>query len=878
MLNKGDEPIPGYRIEAFLGRGQFGEVWRATSPGDVPIALKFLNIQDRHGLTELRSTQHIKKIRHPHLVPVIGLWLLNDSGQVLSESQFQNVEKTDLLGGELQRETMIPSLSHTVPVEEMPSRLIVATLLCGQNLKQRLEDCLQQGWKGIPYGELVVMMQEAAKGIDYLNSPQHDLGDGPVAIQHCDIKPANIMLMGEAAMIGDFGVARLFHDQAATATSMAGSPAFMAPESIERKPAATSDQYSLAITYYELRTGELPFRSESMLDVIEAKRQGQLDLSLLPTAEREVIAKATAVDPADRFASCQEMIAALSCEKETVFQRPSAPLAGLKRINRLLAVGAVAVLIAGVMLGLFGSDIEPDVGGDVSSPVEITFQVDPADAEVRIDGEKVVVDSQGRVVLMRKPTAGVKVVISKRPHFKDWSRDYQAADLAGQRMVLESDQSQVDLVARGHAQAAWAAIDTDAAHLPRLAEAVQEYQRAIEIDQKKYSQVPSLHHLLNEPEKDRYTLHALRLLTAREWLVGRFDGNQVAFWNLGLPANPRQTIHTQNDGASERSDVCNLLVSGDYVISAGVSESICISQMDAQGAVIETVRPGKLAGWALASTMDSRWLIVGNLDGQLYRWDLHVRDAAASPVLIGRHDEPIHEVLITPDDRWVVSADLAGHVKQWSLSDPNPATAAKALGKQEGELAALAMSQDGQWLAWGGEARQGSEYPISLCQRTDATSRVLTEGHVDAISALCFGSGVTSADTAPQYLASGSVSGDVHLWNLAEGSHQPLVSQHDGSVRSLTFLPIAGWLASGGDDGNLHLWNYLAPTTSPLVLKGGSGRIAQVLVTARWLIAGCNNGAILVWDLRRCILVKQACDALEIPVAAPSDMKPRVSS
>ena len=44
----------------------------------------------------------------------------------------------------------------------------------------------------------------------------------------------------------------------------------------------------------------------------------------------------------------------------------------------------------------------------------------------------------------------------------------------------------------------------------------------------------------------------------------------------------------------------------------------------------------------------------------------------------------------------------------------------------------------------GGEARQGSEYPISLCQRTDATSRVLTEGHVDAISALCFGSGVTS--------------------------------------------------------------------------------------------------------------------------------------
>ena len=47
MLQEGDQPVPGYRLDSFLGRGQFGEVWRATSPGGAQVALKFLDLRDQ---------------------------------------------------------------------------------------------------------------------------------------------------------------------------------------------------------------------------------------------------------------------------------------------------------------------------------------------------------------------------------------------------------------------------------------------------------------------------------------------------------------------------------------------------------------------------------------------------------------------------------------------------------------------------------------------------------------------------------------------------------------------------------------------------------------------------------------------------------------
>lgn len=308
MLRKGDEPIPGYRLAHFLGRGAFGEVWRASAPGGTSAALKFIDLNGKQGLKEYRAVQRVKEVRHAHLLPIYAFWMLDQYGDVLSDAE---LEAWDLSGSVMPTQVK-PELLHVEA--RPPATLVVAMLLGDKSLSERLEECRGPNGepRGIPIDELLDYMEDAAKGIDFLNSPRHDLGDGLVALQHCDIKPQNLLLVGNSVLVCDFGLARVLGDDQRTKTAMAGSPAYMAPEVIRnRKPSGTTDQYALAITYFELRTGKLPFDHESYAAVLDAHLRGKLDWSRLSPAEREIIAKATALEPANRFGSSLEMVRTL---------------------------------------------------------------------------------------------------------------------------------------------------------------------------------------------------------------------------------------------------------------------------------------------------------------------------------------------------------------------------------------------------------------------------------------------------------------------------------------------------------------------------------------------------------------------------------------
>ena len=73
---------------------------------------------------------------------------------------------------------------------------------------------------GIPLDVLLDYMEDAAKGIDYLNLPIHDLGKGPMSIIHGDIKPQNLLIVGNSLQICDFGLARSIDELRKTATAM----------------------------------------------------------------------------------------------------------------------------------------------------------------------------------------------------------------------------------------------------------------------------------------------------------------------------------------------------------------------------------------------------------------------------------------------------------------------------------------------------------------------------------------------------------------------------------------------------------------------------------------------------------------------------------
>ncbi len=193
-------------------------------------------------------------------MPITAIWLLDRDGNMIDEAPDEAMQTLDAESG------ILPDLVGSKPLPE-PAWLVVAMLLGGESLQDRLRHCLDDGLQGIPAKELISLMVESAKGLDFLNSPIHDLGQGPIAIQHCDVKPANIVLIGNSAVICDFGLARILSRNQATATNIAGTPAYMAPEVIEGKPSKASDQYSLAVTYYQLRAGALPFNDGSVWEV-----------------------------------------------------------------------------------------------------------------------------------------------------------------------------------------------------------------------------------------------------------------------------------------------------------------------------------------------------------------------------------------------------------------------------------------------------------------------------------------------------------------------------------------------------------------------------------------------------------------------------------
>src|SRR5262245_23545589 len=68
LLRPGHEPIPGYRLIEGLGRGGFGEVWKAAAPGGFQVALKFVLLGGRAGPAEARALELIRHIRHPNLL------------------------------------------------------------------------------------------------------------------------------------------------------------------------------------------------------------------------------------------------------------------------------------------------------------------------------------------------------------------------------------------------------------------------------------------------------------------------------------------------------------------------------------------------------------------------------------------------------------------------------------------------------------------------------------------------------------------------------------------------------------------------------------------------------------------------------------------
>jgi len=146
---------------------------------------------------------------------------------------------------------------------------------------------------------------------------EHAHGRGVI---HRDLKPSNVMVAPDGRVkVMDFGVARQAKDamtrHSSTSMTIAGTPPYMAPEHEQGSARKESDVYALGVCFYEMLTGQLPFGGIGA-GMLLNKLNGRLTpasrrVPSLPAGIDEVIAKALAPDPAQRYRTPAEFVDAL---------------------------------------------------------------------------------------------------------------------------------------------------------------------------------------------------------------------------------------------------------------------------------------------------------------------------------------------------------------------------------------------------------------------------------------------------------------------------------------------------------------------------------------------------------------------------------------
>jgi hypothetical protein len=261
------EPIPGYRLIEPLGSGGFGEVWKCEAPGGLFKAIKFvfgnlnsLDVDSARAEQELNALNRVKEVRHPFVL---------------------SMDRIEIVDGEL----------------------VIVMELADKSLHDLYEECLSAGLVGIPRDALLRYVRDAAEALDHMNE-KHNL-------QHLDIKPRNLFLISDRVKVADFGLVKHLERSGSSGVLGGVTPLYAPPETFSGTITGRSDQYSLAIVYQELLTGQRPFKGKNARLLAHQHLNEEPDLRSLPEGERPVVARALSKDPAKRFPNCLAFVRAL---------------------------------------------------------------------------------------------------------------------------------------------------------------------------------------------------------------------------------------------------------------------------------------------------------------------------------------------------------------------------------------------------------------------------------------------------------------------------------------------------------------------------------------------------------------------------------------
>jgi eukaryotic-like serine/threonine-protein kinase len=328
-LSEGEVLAGRFRIVRFIAGGGMGEVYEAEDQElKDRVAIKTIRpeiLAQPNALTRFkREVRLARQVTHPNVCRIFDLFRHRGDDRENEDVVFIGME-----------------------------------LLQGKTLGARLEEGGRMSMQ-----EALPLVRQMASAL----AAAHAAG-----IVHRDFKPGNVVLAGAPeqyrAVVTDFGLAlrSLSSEKDATASTVDGAwgtPAYMAPEQLEGRPATTgSDIYALGLVIYEMVTGARPFDGDTPISAA-LKR-----LSETPTPPRKfqpnlspvwesVILQCLERDPEKRFANAADVVKALDVDrlpaavsKLSVWPRP---LAGARAAKERRWGGAALVIAALFVLGAGG--------------------------------------------------------------------------------------------------------------------------------------------------------------------------------------------------------------------------------------------------------------------------------------------------------------------------------------------------------------------------------------------------------------------------------------------------------------------------------------------------------------------------------------------
>ncbi len=683
---------------------------------------------------------------------------------------------------------------------------LVSEFIQGATLAQHLSA------KRLSFRQAAELIAEVADALDYA----HKHG-----VIHRDLKPSNIMLDLEAKPhLMDFGLAKRAADEITMTIEgqVLGTPAYMSPEQAKgevKKVDGRSDVYSLGVILYELLTGELPFRGQTRMLLVQVIRDEPRPPRRLndriPRDLETICLKALAKEPGRRFQTAGELADDLQrfLKGEPIKARPAGRVERAWRwccrnpaVAGLLTAVAVSLLLGTVIATLFGLHAEQQRRRAERNAQEARDERDQKDRAL-LRSEWLLYASQialaEREWQSRNAAAAWYHLEACRQDFRGWEHDYLYTLFNKNHRTFRGPTKTVNSLAfspDGSRLAIGSGWDDGSAGELKVWDATSGQE------------------------------------------VLSLQGHTGAVYSVAFSPDGQRLA----SGSGHRDSQSGVWT-GDVKIWDA-----------ATGQLLSTLQGHKGRVNSVAFSPDGQRLASGTYDygfeGRLFPGEVKVWDVAAGEVTLTMqgHTQRVTSVAFSPDGTRLASGSqaygpqgtaLPAEVKVWNAVTGQETLTITAFTNP---VWSVAFSPDGRRLAG------GSWWRVNVCDA--ATGQlILTLPHTGGV--------VSKVAFSPdgKRIASGGGDGIVKVWDATSGQEVLALQGHTSRVTSVAYSPDGMRLASssGQQDGQskveIKVWD-LAPKQEPLTLRQQSSRIECMAYSpdGRRLASGGRDGMVKVWD------------------------------